>query len=36
VKRRVPIWKKEFYRDGSDQWVGAGIETGDADAERPA
>jgi molybdopterin synthase catalytic subunit len=24
VKRRVPIWKKEFYRDGSIAWVGAG------------
>jgi len=24
VKRRVPIWKKEFYRDGSVEWVGAG------------
>jgi molybdopterin synthase catalytic subunit len=21
VKRRVPIWKKEFYRDGAVQWV---------------
>ena len=24
VKHRVPIWKKEFYRDGSVEWVGAG------------
>jgi molybdopterin synthase catalytic subunit len=24
VKRRVPIWKKEYYRDGSVEWVGAG------------
>ncbi len=24
VKRRVPIWKKEFYQDGSVEWVGAG------------
>jgi len=24
VKRRAPIWKKEFYRDGSVEWVGAG------------
>ena len=24
VKRRVPIWKKEFYADGSVEWVGAG------------
>ncbi|MGH7580047.1 MAG: molybdenum cofactor biosynthesis protein MoaE, partial [Gemmatimonadales bacterium] len=22
VKRRVPIWKKEFYRDGTVEWVG--------------
>jgi len=21
VKRRVPIWKKEFYQDGAMQWV---------------
>ena len=21
VKRRVPIWKKEFYRDGTVEWV---------------
>jgi molybdopterin synthase catalytic subunit len=24
VKRRVPVWKKEFYRDGSVEWVGDG------------
>jgi molybdopterin synthase catalytic subunit len=24
VKRRVPIWKKEFYADGAVEWVGAG------------
>jgi molybdopterin synthase catalytic subunit len=24
VKRRVPIWKKEFYADGAIEWVGAG------------
>jgi molybdopterin synthase catalytic subunit len=24
VKRRVPIWKKEVYADGSVEWVGAG------------
>ena len=24
VKRRVPIWKKEFYADGAVDWVGAG------------
>ncbi len=22
VKRRLPIWKKEFYSDGSSAWVG--------------
>jgi molybdopterin synthase catalytic subunit len=24
VKRRVPIWKKELYADGTIEWVGAG------------
>jgi molybdopterin synthase catalytic subunit len=24
VKRRVPIWKREFYADGTVEWVGAG------------
>ena len=24
VKRRVPIWKKEFYLDGAVEWVGSG------------
>ena len=24
VKRRVPIWKQEFYADGTIEWVGAG------------
>src|ERR687894_569437 len=24
VKRRVPIWKREFYADGSMAWVGGG------------
>lgn len=24
VKRRAPIWKKEFYADGTIEWVGAG------------
>jgi molybdopterin synthase catalytic subunit len=24
VKRRVPIWKQEFYTDGTIEWVGAG------------
>jgi molybdopterin synthase catalytic subunit len=21
VKRRVPVWKREFYADGTDAWV---------------
>jgi molybdopterin synthase catalytic subunit len=29
VKRRVPIWKKEFYADGSVEWVGAGTALAD-------
>jgi molybdopterin synthase catalytic subunit len=33
VKRRVPIWKKEFYADGTIEWVGAaGALVGDAPA----
>jgi molybdopterin synthase catalytic subunit len=28
VKRRVPIWKRELYRDGSVEWVGVGGEAG--------
>ncbi len=24
VKRRVPIWKKEHYLDGSSEWIGLG------------
>jgi molybdopterin synthase catalytic subunit len=24
VKRRVPIWKKEFFADGGVEWVGGG------------
>ena len=35
VKRRVPIWKKEFYADGSIEWVGAGgVLVGDPPAGR--
>ena len=26
VKRRVPIWKKEFYRDGESEWLHPGGE----------
>jgi molybdopterin synthase catalytic subunit len=28
VKRRVPIWKKEYYADGSVEWVGVSGEDG--------
>jgi molybdopterin synthase catalytic subunit len=24
VKRRVPIWKREYFADGTEQWVGSG------------
>ncbi|HET6778030.1 MAG TPA: molybdenum cofactor biosynthesis protein MoaE [Gemmatimonadales bacterium] len=24
LKRRVPIWKREFYADGTVEWVGSG------------
>jgi molybdopterin synthase catalytic subunit len=24
VKRRVPIWKREFFADGTVEWVGSG------------
>lgn len=33
VKRRVPVWKQEFYADGTVEWVGAG---GALVGERPA
>ncbi len=26
IKRRLPIWKREHYADGSTTWVGAGVE----------
>ena len=29
VKRRVPIWKKEFYQDGAVEWVDATRGTAD-------
>jgi molybdopterin synthase catalytic subunit len=33
VKRRVPIWKKEFYTDGTIEWVGfGGAMVGDSSA----
>jgi molybdopterin synthase catalytic subunit len=28
VKRRVPIWKREVFADGTLEWVGAGGEAG--------
>ena len=28
VKRRVPIWKKEHYGDGSTEWIGLGSAAG--------
>jgi molybdopterin synthase catalytic subunit len=28
VKRRVPIWKREVYTDGTVEWVGTGGEVG--------
>jgi molybdopterin synthase catalytic subunit len=36
VKRRVPIWKKEWFADGSSEWVGVDGRTGgqaDSDLE---
>jgi molybdopterin synthase catalytic subunit len=37
VKRRVPIWKREYFADGSVEWVGGGEAgkrgSGDAGAE---
>lgn len=32
VKKRVPIWKREFYADGTVEWVGC---AGCADAPHP-
>ncbi|HEX5385471.1 MAG TPA: molybdenum cofactor biosynthesis protein MoaE [Gemmatimonadales bacterium] len=28
VKARVPIWKREYFSDGTEEWVGAGHATG--------
>jgi molybdopterin synthase catalytic subunit len=28
LKRRVPIWKREYFADGAVEWVGAGGEAG--------
>ena len=35
VKRRVPIWKKEFYADGSVAWVDPTASGGTVPSERP-
>jgi len=36
VKRRVPIWKKEFYRDGTVDWVSGAAGQRGSGAEGPA
>ena len=28
LKRRVPIWKREVFADGTVEWVGSGVEAG--------
>jgi molybdopterin synthase catalytic subunit len=33
VKRRVPIWKREVFADGSVEWVGAGGQVGKRGSE---
>jgi molybdopterin synthase catalytic subunit len=33
TKRRVPVWKKEFYRDGTVEWVDPTAGTDSADVE---
>ena len=35
LKRRVPIWKLEHYRDGTREWVGAGSGSGERGIEIP-
>lgn len=35
VKRRVPIWKKEFYGDGSVAWVDPTVRGGTVPARAP-
>lgn len=38
IKKRVPIWKREHYTDGSTEWVGAGAASApaiSADTPRP-
>lgn len=34
LKRRVPLWKKERYEDGSERWLGGSRPTDAADAQR--
>ena len=34
LKRRVPIWKQEFYADGTVEWVGSGA-VGQTDGQSP-
>jgi molybdopterin synthase catalytic subunit len=36
VKRRVPIWKKEHYRDGSSEWIGLGDSNASERSPSPA
>jgi molybdopterin synthase catalytic subunit len=36
IKSRVPIWKKEFYGDGTVAWVDPTLSRGRTPAERPA
>jgi len=35
LKRRVPIWKLEHYRDGTREWVGAGAGKRETGIETP-
>ena len=35
VKRRVPIWKREHYADGTREWVASGTGKGEPGAEPP-
>jgi molybdopterin synthase catalytic subunit len=35
LKRRVPIWKREVYADGTVEWVGEAGKRGSGEAGRP-
>lgn len=35
IKKRVPIWKRERYTDGSAEWINACVPSTDSVAERP-